>query len=214
MKQKASLTKARLKHAPRWIFNILGAVALGGVLVSISHARERPEKAFPGTLVLEDGKVTAQLNAVSLHHVLQELGRLSGAQIRWLGPADESTVSVDFADLSLPEALRRLLGGKNFMLFYTSEGEELQLTRIWVSSPRLIGQPLLSARSTDFAPPDLIQTALSGPNDNARIRAIWQLRRYATKDPRVKSILLQITQSAATSSRLHDTAFHILSRLR
>lgn len=214
MKQKAYLRKVPLKRAPRWILYVLGSVFLASVLISISHAREHASKAFSGTLVLEDGKVTAQLNAVSLHHVLQEFGRLSGAQIRWLGPAGESTVSVDFADLSLSEAFRRLLGGKNFMLFYTSEGEELQLTRIWVSSPRLIGQPLWSARSTDFAPLDLIQTALSGPNDNARIRAIWQLRRYATKDPRVKSILLQITQSAATSSRLHDTAFNILSRLR
>lgn len=214
MKQKASLRKARLKCVPRWIFEVLGAVALASVLSSVSHAREHTSKAFPGTLVLEDEKVTARLNAVSLHHVLQELGQLSGAQIRWLGPASESTVSVDFADLSLSEALRRLLGGKNFMLFYTSEGEELQLTRIWVSSPRMIGQSLLFPRSTDFAPPDLIQTALSGPNDNARIRAIWQLRRYAAKDPRVKSLLLQITQSAATSSRLHDTAFNILSRLR
>jgi hypothetical protein len=169
-----------------------------------------------------DGKVTARLNAVPLHRVLEELGRLSGATIRWLGPESDASVSVDFMDLSLAEALRRLLHEKNFMLFYTLDGEAPRLAHIWISSPPTSGQPLWSAQSlptsqglsADFAPPALMSTARSGPDDNARIRAMWQLRRYAAKDPRVRSLLQQIMQSATTSLRVRKNASSILTGLR
>ena len=222
MQRREKRLRARHKHLVFWLTRALVGIGFASLLAPAVYARSHISNSFPGTLVFEDGKVTARLNAVSLHRVLKELGRLSGSKIRWLGSERDASVSVDFADLSLPEALRRFLGEKNFMLFYSAAGEELRLARIWVSSHPTSGQPLLSARSiqttqalsTDFAPPDLMQTALSGPDDNARIQAIWRLRRYAAKDPRVKSILQQIIQSAATPHRVRTTASRLLSRLR
>jgi len=70
----------------------------------------------------------------SLLRAMEEVGRLSKAEIVWLNDVGEETVSVDFIALPFPEALERLLRGKNFLLFYSQHDDGEKLSRVWISS--------------------------------------------------------------------------------
>jgi hypothetical protein len=66
---------------------------------------------------------------------MEEMSRVSGARVRWLSDqAEEKRVSVEFTALPLPEALRRILREMNFLLFYTSTGNSVKLTEVWILS--------------------------------------------------------------------------------
>jgi len=88
----------------------------------------------PNTVVLGDDTLTVRLTKASLRHTLEEFGRLSHAEIVWLQPVGEDTVSAAFTALPVPEALARLLKGKNFLLFYTNLGKGEKLSQVWISS--------------------------------------------------------------------------------
>jgi len=148
---------------------------------------------------------------------MAEVSRLSGARVRWLnGQAEESPVSVEFTALPAPEALRRILGERSFLLFYTPTKEGAKLTDIWIASGTASGQAgslhlsagqLRASRSTgvsttqgedaadrqaelDAMPMEtLMQTAVSPAELSLRIEAITQLGGRAQTDPKVEGIL-------------------------
>ncbi len=148
---------------------------------------------------------------------MAEISRLSGARIRWLnGQAEEKPVSVEFTALPTPEALRRILGERSFLLFFTPTKEGAKLTDIWITSRTASGPPgslHLSAaqpkapRSTEFSTiqsedaadrqaelaavpvETLMQTAVSSAELSLRVEAIAQLGGRAQQDPKVEGLL-------------------------
>lgn len=125
-----------------WVLLSLLGLAVWGALLGPAHALSAPIGGFSGKLTWQDGQLTARLGAISLDQVMQEVSRVSGAQVVWLhGVEKELPVTVEFTALPLAEALRRILNGKNFMLFYASTTEGMRLRQIWISSPGK-GQPV------------------------------------------------------------------------
>ena len=218
MKCSPLMTKRFPRTPSRWLHGILVSLVLSTGPVDAAYALG-PAAALPGQLSLQDGKLTARLIATPLRQVMEEVSRLSGARVRWLSSqAAEKPVSVGFAALPLPEALRRILGETNFLLFYAPGGEGTTLTQIWISAKGTGGeQPGLTPRPTaqvnappppaqdsasqsedavegqaelDAVPVDtLIQTAVSTLDPSVRVEAIARLGGYAPADPKVEDIL-------------------------
>ena len=169
--------------------------------------------AFAGTVTLHDGKLTARLSAVPLRRVMAEVSRLSGAQVLWLRGVREEPVSVEFTALPLTEALQRLLGGNNFLLFYTSVGEEAKLTQVWIASrgqgrePMRFAPPLGTDAGVPPSPASdppsggmetidtIIHTATQDPDPTMRLVSVSQLGMRAQEDVRVKAVLTQMAHS-------------------
>ena len=113
---------------------------------------EEPEEAEG--IRYEENRLTARVSGMSLHALLMEVGRQSGARVVIEGAADR-TVTETFTRLPLDEALRRVLTDENFSLIYGTErgpkGESLG-TRL--KDARL-------ARPTSFANSPDVTGALS-----------------------------------------------------
>ena len=187
-------------------------------ILSVAYAHAAPAldslpTAVSAQMTLADGRLTAQFVKTPLRQVLEEFSKLSGTRVRWLTSIRDEPVSIAFTYLPFSEALRRILGDKNFLLFYTSTGGENYPTQLWITG-RPQGQyrtkPAGDAFSTDnhallansSVPPyreetsdTLIETALHDPNLVERISALTQLKEYANEDPRVRTIMEQVAQS-------------------
>lgn len=174
------------------------------------------------TIELGDGMLTVRLRNASLRHTLEEIGRLSRAEIVWLNPTGEETLSAEFTALPLPEGLERLLRGKNFLLFYTGKGGMGKLSQVWISSrldnkakPVGAGGLLVStARSREAQQPfqrkeeraggeealsalsldEVVQVALGEKNPAGRLDAIALLGQEAHENPRLKVLLSRIAR--------------------
>jgi hypothetical protein len=198
---------------------------------------------FLGIVTFRNERLTVRVTAVPLRQVMGEISRLSGAQLRWLSPAGEELTSVEFTALPIADALRRLLGGKNFLLFYTALGAKAKLTQIRISasgstgtspgltaSPVPLGQPALpsggllapqnkeaaSAEPAELeAPPleTLLQVARLDQDPAVRVGAIAQLAGYAQDDSRVQVILSQVAQSDS-NPRVQEAAAELLQNLQ
>ncbi|HXG21620.1 MAG TPA: hypothetical protein VNN62_21410 [Methylomirabilota bacterium] len=173
------------------------------------------EMASSGVILkLQNGLLTARITAAPLHRVMSELSRLSGARVVWLGQRDNHQVSVDFAALPVPEAIRRLLGSNNFLLMYTSTADEAKLTEIWVAPRQLVarqaGSPTRDSAAVEDDPDpgavdveleklleSHLDTALHGADRDNRIEALGFLGGFIEHDPRVRPLLEQL---AATES--------------
>ncbi len=221
MKCSPLMARKSPRTPSRWLQGILVSLVLSTGLVDAAYALGPAAAALPGQLSLQDGKLTARLIATPLRQVMEEVSRLSGARVRWLSSqAAEKPVSVGFTALPLPEALRRILGETNFLLFYAPGGEGTTLTQIWISSkgtgggqpgfpPRLATQAPLSPASDSQSenavegqagltamPVDvLIQTAVGAEDTSLRVEAIAQLGEYAPADPKVKEILSHLASN-------------------
>ena len=68
-------------------------------------------------LLYQDDRLTADVSGMSVHAVLMEIGRQSGARVRLEGVGDRQ-ISGRFTRLPLEEALHRILGEENFTLVY------------------------------------------------------------------------------------------------
>lgn len=163
-----------------------------------AEARGVAHNHFPGILRLQEGRVTAKLNSVSLRTVMDEIGELSGAEIVWLQEGAGGIVSADFSDVPFARALRLLLGERNFLLFYSSEEDaESQLSEIWISngssaptvaaSPKPVGSTLLHR---------WYRTALRGTSIPLQLQAVQQLQQQAAVNRRAKRMLTNIARSA------------------
>jgi hypothetical protein len=96
----------------------------------------------------ERGHLTASADDMSLTTFLREVGRQSGAHVRFEGLADRQ-VSLSFERLPLDEALRRVLVQENFTLIYAEErGPQGQ-----VVTTRLKELQVYGGRPADGAPP-------------------------------------------------------------
>lgn len=200
-----------------WFKNLwLVGIPVGLVLGSVPATGE-PIGAVPARLsneiAIHDGKLTAQVVLAPIREVIDRVAELSEAQVRWLSQDDpEEAVSVDFADLPLSEALKKILGEKGFMLDSSSTEEGRAQPQIWIFS-RAHGErpPVLPSTpdegegtvspSDDEPPPivqdvdGLIQVALQDPKHLERLDAITQLGGFAQGDQRVKTVLSEVARS-------------------
>jgi hypothetical protein len=112
-------------------FSLANGLALAAGGRDVSTPAARLEMAF------RDGRLTARVVAAPLHEVMAEIGRLTGAKVRWLNQYGDERVSLQLADVPLDVALEKILQ-KNFTLSYASSGI---LTGIWISSRGTGGEP-------------------------------------------------------------------------
>lgn len=205
-----------------WLCRILLGLMLSRGPISVTYALSPTTVTAPGQISLQDGKLTARLVATPLRQVMEELTKLSGARVRWLnGQAEERPVSVEFMALPVPEALRRIFGEINFLLFYTGAGKGVRLTEIWISSKTQSHSALDSAAQsrepmTGQAEPDaipvetLIQNAVSAAELSQRVDAIARLGAYAQADPEVEGILSYLA-SSDSNPQVRAAAAEVLS---
>jgi hypothetical protein len=206
MKHSVLLTKRPLRTPSRWLSGILVSLILGTELVSAADALG-PAATFPGQIALQNGKLTARLTATPLRQVMEEVSRVSKARVRWLGgQAEERPVSAEFTAVPLPEALRRILGETDFLLFYTSVREGAKLTQIWISPKTRPHPPSDSAAQNEDSMAEqaepgptpvatLIQVAVGAERPSLRIEAIARLGAYAQADPKVEGILSHLASN-------------------
>jgi len=140
---------------------------------------------------------------------MEEISRLSGAQVRWLdAEVREQAVSVEFTALPLTEALRRILRTTNFLLVSTSGSGGTHLTQIWITargesieSPGRTRQPVSPVQPTPRA--GEAAQDVEPPHEAGRQTAL----RAAQAAPDVQQApeaLLQLAMSAADlGTRLH-----------
>lgn len=200
MKHSRLLAKQPPQTPSRWLNRILVSLVLGTAPASTTYALDSIA-TFSGQIALQDGKLTARLTATPLRQVMEEVSRLSGARVRWLGGrTEERLVSAEFTAVPLPEALGRMLGETDFLLFYTSMREGAKPTQIWISpKPRLRltsdsavqnQEPVAEQAEPDAVPiAALIQNAVSVGDLSGRVNAIARLGDYAQADPKVEGVL-------------------------
>jgi hypothetical protein len=213
MKRLTPITQWFSRTAGLWLYGIRVSLVLGNLSVCAAYAAGPAAVSFPGKITLQDGKMTARIVAAPLRRVIEEVSKLSGAQARWLSLDGEEPVSVEFTDLPFSEALRRILGEKDFVLFEPSARERARLPQIWIY-PR--GQeggqlavikekettplPLSDAVSVELPPVEkdldsLMHTAIYGQDTSVRLHAVKLLWGYAPEDPLAETTLSQIAYS-------------------
>ncbi len=137
-------------------------------------------------VVYRDGRVTADLHGVPLPDVLDAIQRATGAAVNG-APIHLSPVHARLEAVPLPEALRRLLGGQNFMIRYRPGGD--------VAGIDLLGSPQIrmSNGMAQVSPADLynqlaahppvpVNAALAKAAGGDRVR-VPRLLQIATQDP-------------------------------
>jgi hypothetical protein len=206
-----------------WMSVMVASLFLSTGQVGSAFAFDPAPAPLPGQFTLQNGRLTAQVVTTPLRQVMEEMSRVSGAQVRWLsGQAEEKPVSVEFTALPLPEALRRILREMNFLLFYTSTGNSTKLTEVWIlsgigksqaertsplASPEKVLLPIPDStpqsaeaedRQAEFATMPLeilIQTAVSTVDPSLRIEAIAYLGRRAAEDSTAENILSHLASN-------------------
>ena len=172
---------------------------------------------------LHKGRLTAHIVATPLQQVMQELSRVSGAQVVWQSPPDDHLVSVAFSSLPLSEAVQRIAGAHNFLLIFSSAAETARLTQIWLSAPpqsqtrvdlaqsrssvipiRMEGEAAPSTLEVEDAEEharleSALRVVAHAQDVATHLDAIEILAAYVTVDPQVRMTLSHLVQSAQDS---------------
>jgi hypothetical protein len=123
------VSKRLQQTASRFLLKAFIGFIFGYTLANIISAEASPLK-----LDFRNGQLTAHVQATSLRQFMAEFEKVSGARVRWLRTGGEKVVSVDCTNLPLSEALRKILGTENFLLFYGAIGGTSKLKEVWISS--------------------------------------------------------------------------------
>jgi len=83
-------------------------------------------------MVLQNGKLTAQIPSAPLKQVMDEFSRITGISVLWKEREIERTVSAEFSDRSPVEAAINILHGESYILFSSSNEKEEGLSGIMV----------------------------------------------------------------------------------
>ena len=111
------------------------------IIVAASLMSSRPasarEPSLPLTAIrVDSGRVSAHIEAAPLGTVMDELARLTGATVEWRAGRDEAPVSVQFSELSLGDAVTRVLGMRNhFLVVGRADGSARVRRIVIVSTP-------------------------------------------------------------------------------
>ncbi len=231
MKRFTPITQWFSRTPGLWLPGVLVSLVLGSLSVCAAYAASPADVSFPGKITLQDGKMTARIMAAPLRRVIEEVSKLSGAQVRWLSLDGKEPVSVEFTDLPFSEALRRILGEKDFVLFEPSARERARLPQIWIYPRRQAGrQPVLvqerettalalSDAAPNVEPPpeqdldSLMHTAIHDQDMSVRLDAITQLGGYAQEDPLAETILAQVAHGDS-DAQVREAAAELLQDMQ
>jgi hypothetical protein len=188
-------------------------LVISGTSGDTAYAFDSAAESLAEKITFRNEKLTAKLTPTSLREVMAAISQVSGVHVCWLTAGAEEPVTVDLVALPLSEAVPRLLGERNFLLFYSSPAEGARLTQVWISSRKPGGTRLALPQgplpqqqsltpSTDDTteeaaiPPDmLLQTALYDRGVSARLEAIAQVGEYAQQDPRITAALSHLADN-------------------
>ena len=231
MKRLTPITQWSSRTPGLWLSGILVSLVLGSLPVGAKYAAGPADVSFRGKITLQDGKMTARIVAAPLRRVIEQVSKLSGAQNRWLSLDGEEPVSVEFTDLPFSEALRRILGERDFVLFYPSPRERARLPQIWIYPRGQAGGQLVVIQEAETAPPalsdaahsvepppvepdldSLIETAMHDQDMSVRLDAITQLGGYVREDPLAETILSQVAHSDS-NPQLREVAAELLQNM-
>jgi hypothetical protein len=209
----------------RWLRGILIGCVFWSAPIPTPDALASSPVDVPGQITFQDGKLTARIAMVPLRQVMEEISRLSGAQVRWMdAEVGEQTVSIEFTAVPLSEAVRRILSARNFLLWYAAHGEGTRLTQIWIASREDGGgQPMLDRQPAPPPPPTgenpaeavgpplevLIQMATGDEDLASRLSAIEELGSAAPQDAKVREILADLADHDS-NPQVRDAAATVL----
>jgi hypothetical protein len=194
-----------------------------GIADSAAGMRQAGE-ATSFEMTLREGKLTARIAAFPLRHVMDELGRLSGAEVRWLDQQEDAEVSVQFSDLSLEKALARILEN-NFLLVYPSSAEERPLpAEIWLWSRWREATAVREVRPAAPVQKNLMREERGEPDmDGAidltaqprsvRLEAVHLLAMDAGEDEDARAILFHLADNDS-DPRVREAASKVLERVK
>jgi hypothetical protein len=172
----------------------------------------------PG-LAYRDGRVTADIQGVPLEEVLAALARETGAAING-EPLFLQPVHVRLDGVPLSEALRRLLGGQNFLLRYGPDGDVSSVDLLGGPQPRTSNAGAAQVSALDFYrlvaghPPITVGPALvkAAGGDRARAHRLLQVATHDA-DPAVRrEALLAVLRAVEGDTALRNTALLALRR--
>ena len=232
MKRLTPITRWFSRTPGLWLPGILVSLVLGSLSVCAAYAAGPADVSFPGKIMLKDGRMTARIVAAPLRRVIEEVSKLSGAQARGLSRDGEEPVSVEFTDLPFSEALRRILGEKDFVLFDPSARERARLPQIWIyPREQAVGQ-LVAIQEGETTPPalsdagpsverppveqhldSLMHTAIHDHDPSVRLDAITQLGGYAQEDLLAETALSQVAHSDS-DPQLREAAAELLQNMQ
>jgi hypothetical protein len=148
---------------------------------AVDDGASSPDADRSQIIQLDGDRLTARVADMPLRNFLLEVGRLAGAEVRIDG-LEERTVSVSFSRLALEEALRRVLGGRNFTLTYyygepraDQRGSALRLKALHVygstgavvtaapPAARVADTPTAAGTSVGIAPPSARSRTVGAP---------------------------------------------------
>ena len=146
---------------PNHIMSVV--VLLLVTLGSTARADEAPRLE----VALADGRLSGDAAEAPLQSILDRIGELSGARVRF-GDGDASSagepITIAFDRLPLEDGLRRLLKGKDFVLAYARS--RLEEARVYSTTP------LNAPSAPDAGVARLRGEALTNPDPQARLRAL------------------------------------------
>ncbi len=96
------------------------------------HAARKVNNHSIGDMKFQDGKLSAHFSSAPLNSVMEEFSRLTGVKVLWQDNAVDGPVSAGFTSLSPDEAVRQILHGESYLLFYSSNKEGEKLARILI----------------------------------------------------------------------------------
>jgi hypothetical protein len=201
---------------PRVLSGMCSVVAALAMTLSIA----RPVGAIEGSgppsedivMVVTEGKVTLRVAAgVPPARLMAELGRVTGIEVRWLGPPPIASPGRILDDVPIAGVVERIVQ-KNFVLIYAGDVSD-SLQAVWIAStaddaPKPAAAPsdpapATAAVGTEFAPrhrfrvveayaedqllpvrlETLRQTAVTSRDPAARMRSLQALAMLIEEDP-------------------------------
>ena len=173
-------------------------LALCGLLAGLTVAGPAAG-ATSLAMALHEGLLTADVAGAPVSRVMQEVGRLTGAEVRWLGAAGEEPISVRFTDVPLADAIARLLGTRSFLLVASAAGAPPPITRVVILASGERRQlapetPRVPSEDADGALDAAVATALAPEAPAARLQAIDELARVAQREPQAWMVLTELSR--------------------
>ncbi len=174
-------------------------LALCGLLAGLTVARPAPAGATSASMALHEGLLSADVAGTPVSRVMEEVGRLTGAEVRWLGAAGEEPVSVRFSDVPLTDAIGRLLGTRSFLLVASGPGASPPIIRVVILAsgerPGLEPEaPRVPSEDAERALDAAVATALAPEAPAVRLHAIDELARVAQQEPQAWMVLTELSR--------------------
>ncbi len=94
-----------------------------------------------------DGKLRCRVQSAPQKHVLEELIRICDVEVSWPAQELKKKISMEFADLSLDKAVKKILSDWNYALTRTSNDKGKNLVKILIFSRAEGGEEALLAES-------------------------------------------------------------------